>query len=58
MLKESINIPDLEFPKAAFSYDEALDAEMEKIKKENPNLTPEEVFNKARLSLHLDNLAE
>lgn len=58
MKKESINIPDLGFSELALSYAKALDAEMEKVKKENPNLTPEEIFNKARLSLHLDNLVE
>lgn len=58
MKKEPINIPDLGFPKAALSYNEALEQEIERISKENPNLTPEEVFNKARLSLHLDSLAE
>lgn len=58
MKRELINIPDYGFSKLALSYNEALEQEMERISKENPNLTPEEVFNKARLSLHLDSLAE
>lgn len=58
MLKELINIPDYGFSKLALSYNEALEQEIERISKENPNLTPEEVFNKARLSLYLDDLVE